>query len=69
MGYEADLILVNGNPLVDVGVVEHPVGVMRGGVWSDQADMAELHEAAKHPSLVRSLRHLIGLLWENYSMV
>jgi imidazolonepropionase-like amidohydrolase len=65
VGYEADLILVNGNPLVDIGVVEHPVGVMRRGVWSDQADMAELHEAAKHPSLIRSLRHLIGLLLEN----
>lgn len=65
VGYEADLILVSGNPLVDVGVVEHPVGVMRGGFWSDQTDMAELHEAAKHPSLVRSLRHLVGLLLEN----
>ncbi len=64
VGYEADLILVSGNPLTDVSVVEHPAGVMRGGVWFDQADMAELHEAAKHPSLVRSLRHLIGLLLE-----
>lgn len=64
VGYEADFILVNGNPLSDVAVVEHPVGVMHGGIWSDQADMAELHEAAKHPSLIRSLRHLIGVLWE-----
>lgn len=62
VGYKADLILVNNDPLADVSVVEHPVGVMRDGVWFDQADMAELHEAAKHPSLVRSLRHLIGLL-------
>jgi imidazolonepropionase-like amidohydrolase len=65
VGYEADLILVSGNPLADVAVVEHPVGVMRRGVWSDQADIAELHETAKHPSLIRSLRHLIGLLLEN----
>jgi imidazolonepropionase-like amidohydrolase len=62
VGYDADLILVSGNPLVDIAVVEHPIGVMRGGIWFNRADMTELHEAAKNPSLVRSLRHLIGLL-------
>ena len=62
VGYGADMILVDGNPLADVSVVEHPVGVMLGGVWLNQADLAELHEAAKHPSLVRSLRHLIAFL-------
>jgi imidazolonepropionase-like amidohydrolase len=62
VGYTADMILVNGNPLADVSVVEHPVGVMQGGAWLNQTDLAELHEAAKHPSLVRSLRHLIGFL-------
>ena len=63
-GYKADLILVSGNPLVDVAAVEHPVGVMRGGIWFDQAEMMELHDTAKHPSMIRSLRHLIGLLLE-----
>ncbi|MEH6586202.1 MAG: amidohydrolase family protein [Halioglobus sp.] len=62
VGYSADMILVDGDPLADVSVVEHPVGVMQGGVWLDQADLAELHEAAKSPSLIRSLRHLIGHL-------
>lgn len=62
VGYTADMILVDGNPLVDVAVVEHPVGVMLGGVWLNQADLAEMHEAAKHPSLVRSLRHFIEFL-------
>ena len=62
VGYKADMILVNGDPLADVSVVEHPVGVLRDGLWLDQADLEALHEAAKHPSLIRSLRHLIGLL-------
>ena len=62
VGYTADMILVDGNPLADVSVVEHPVGVMQGGVWLNQADLAELHKAARHPSLLRSLRHLIEFL-------
>ena len=62
VGYSADMILVDGDPLADVSVVEHPVGVMRAGVWLNQADLAELHETAKSPSLIRSLRHLIGHL-------
>jgi imidazolonepropionase-like amidohydrolase len=61
-GFAADIILVDGNPLADISVVEHPVGVMRVGVWLNQTDLAELHEAAKHPSLVRSFRHLIGFI-------
>lgn len=64
VGYTADMILVDGNPLADVSVVEHPLGVFQGGVWLNQGDLTELHEVAKHPSLVRSLRHLIGFLLE-----
>jgi imidazolonepropionase-like amidohydrolase len=31
-GYAADLLLVAGNPLVDVSVLRRPIGVVRGGL-------------------------------------
>ncbi len=61
-GYRADLILVEGNPLNDVSVLEHPTGVMLNGVWLDQADLDDLHEAARHPSLLRTVRRVIPFL-------
>lgn len=45
-GFRAELVLVDGDPLSDIGVVEHPVGLMRGDVWRDAADLARLHDAA-----------------------
>ena len=59
VGYWADMILVDGDPLVDVSVVEHPVGVMAGGIWLDKAALAALHEAARNSSFFRSLRHFL----------
>ncbi len=61
-GFKADLILVAGNPLKDIGTVEHPKGVMREGVWFDEEGVQELHEAAFEVSLMRSLRHTLMLL-------
>lgn len=37
MGKRADLLLLSDNPLVDVGHVAHPVGVMVGGHWLPRA--------------------------------
>ena len=46
-GSSADLILVNGNPLEDVGNVEHPAGVMVRGRWLSDAEIqARLEEIA-----------------------
>jgi imidazolonepropionase-like amidohydrolase len=38
-GIEADLILVDANPLEDVSVLRKPVGVMRGGRWLARAEL------------------------------
>jgi len=36
-GYDADLLLVDGNPLSDIGALTHPVAVMVRGQWVDVA--------------------------------
>ena len=38
-GLAADLVLVEGNPLVDVGVLAQPAGVMVRGRWLDRAEL------------------------------
>jgi imidazolonepropionase-like amidohydrolase len=40
-GARADLILTDGNPLQDVGVVAAPAGVMVRGVWLTRDELAE----------------------------
>jgi imidazolonepropionase-like amidohydrolase len=37
VGLAADFILLDENPLEDVGAVSHPLGVMVRGVWLDRA--------------------------------
>ncbi len=41
-GKRADLILVRGNPLQDVGNIREPLGVMAAGRWYSQETLAEL---------------------------
>lgn len=38
-GYEADLVLLEANPLDDIGATEKRVGVMRRGVWRTNAEL------------------------------
>jgi imidazolonepropionase-like amidohydrolase len=45
-GQRADLILVGGNPLEDVGVIREPLGVMAAGRWYDRAVLLEMIELA-----------------------
>lgn len=39
VGKQADLILLNGNPLEDLMNVQNPAGVMIGGRWLDRAEL------------------------------
>ncbi|MES1259894.1 MAG: amidohydrolase family protein [Gemmatimonadota bacterium] len=39
VGRRADLLLVLGDPLVDLGVIRKPVGVMVRGQWLDRAEL------------------------------
>lgn len=45
-GYRAELILVDGDPLVDISTVEHPVGLARDGDWLDATELESLHRSA-----------------------
>ncbi|HOP20687.1 MAG TPA: amidohydrolase family protein [Amphiplicatus sp.] len=61
-GYRANLILVDGDPLSNVSVVENPAGVMVGGVWLDEKKLGELRAAAGKTSIPRSARRVIAAL-------
>ena len=43
-GKRADLLLLDGNPLRDIGTVSRPLGVMARGRWMDQAELRRLLE-------------------------
>ena len=43
-GAAADLILVDGNPLEDLGALRRPPGVMRAGTYHDRADLDAMLE-------------------------
>jgi imidazolonepropionase-like amidohydrolase len=57
-GFRADLVLVDGDPLTDLGVLEHPAGLVRGGVWVDGEGLSELHGAAFRHDPARTRRNL-----------
>ena len=46
-GKRADLILVRGNPLEDVGNIRDPLGVMAAGRWYSAEMLAELIQVAE----------------------
>lgn len=61
-GFRANMVLVSGDPLADMSIVEHPVGVFLGGVWLDENELAEMEKAARQTSIPRSARRLIHAL-------
>ncbi|VAW04567.1 Amidohydrolase [hydrothermal vent metagenome] len=64
-GYRANLILLAGDPLNDISLVERPSAVMIGGVWLDEEALAKLHKAARQTSTLRTARRLIVMLMAN----
>src|SRR5690606_4446353 len=61
-GFAANLVLVDGDPLSDVSVLEQPAGVMVRGVWLDDKDLNELRHASKQSSLARTVRRIAPML-------
>jgi imidazolonepropionase-like amidohydrolase len=45
-GARADLVLLSGNPLVDVGHTRNPEGVITRGCWLDAESLRRRMEAA-----------------------
>lgn len=61
-GLRADLVLVSGDPLSDVSVVEFPDAVMVNGVWLDRGALDELEHTASKGSLLRSAANVLPIL-------
>lgn len=61
-GYRANLVLLAKDPLTDVGVVEHPVGVMIGGHWLEQQELDALKDSARSSGVSSFFRSLIRVI-------
>jgi imidazolonepropionase-like amidohydrolase len=63
-GFKANLVLLPGDPLTDIGTVERPTAVMTGGRWLDSRSLKQLRDAARQTSELRTARHLLASLLE-----
>ena len=64
-GKVADLVLVGGNPLEDLGVLEQPQAVIKAGQWLSEEDLQALKTSGANPSsfyvtLGRLLEDVLG---------
>jgi hypothetical protein len=61
-GYQADLILLDSDPMEDIAALRSVSGVVAGGRWLDRASLdAQLAEAAQH-DVERTQRNLVEAL-------
>ena len=60
-GFAANLVLVDGDPLSNVSLLEQPEAVMVRGVWLDHEDLNKLRLASKQTSVARTARHIAPL--------
>ncbi|WP_339913332.1 amidohydrolase family protein [uncultured Brevundimonas sp.] len=65
-GYRANLVLLIGDPLTQIGAVELPSGVMVGGHWIDEAGLEAMRNSARDTSFVRSLWRVLELKLSNH---
>uniref|UniRef100_A0A486XWF8 Amidohydrolase family protein n=1 Tax=Rheinheimera sp. BAL341 TaxID=1708203 RepID=A0A486XWF8_9GAMM len=61
-GYRANLVLLDKNPLTDVGIVEHPVGVMIGGHWLERQELEALKDSARSSGISSFFRSLFRVI-------
>lgn len=61
-GYRANLVLLEQDPLTDVAVVQHPVGVMIDGYWLDQQKLAALKDTARFSKTTVFFRSLLRVV-------
>jgi imidazolonepropionase-like amidohydrolase len=63
-GFAGNLVLVDGDPLSDVSVLERPEGVMVRGVWLDGKDLGELRRASRQTSVARTAPRIAAMFLE-----
>lgn len=61
-GYAADMVLVDGDPLDDLGVLSQPAGVVRAGEWFDADAVKALRASAARTDLERSERNVLAAI-------
>ncbi len=61
-GFRANLILVDGDPLTNVSLVENPEAVILRGVYLDADKLEALRKGARQTSVPRSARRVIATL-------
>ncbi|WP_436515573.1 amidohydrolase family protein [Ekhidna sp. To15] len=60
-GMDADLVLLDENPLLNVSTLKKPVGVMKDGVWYDKSSLKILlKKAENHTGAFRTFGRLLG---------
>ncbi len=62
VGFKANLILVQGDPLQDLTTLEMPKGVLREDQWLDQSHLNTLKESASKTSYLRTLIRVLPIL-------
>lgn len=61
-GYEADLVLVSGNPLEDIRVLENPSGLFVRGHWYDADAVKELRQRGAEGSVERTQQQVFDAM-------
>ncbi|MBC2777714.1 amidohydrolase family protein [Parasphingopyxis marina] len=61
-GYRADLILVAGDPLADIGLVREPAAVIANGNLLTAGGIAIMLESAEQPSAERTQRNVLAAM-------
>lgn len=60
-GYRANLVLLPGDPLAEIGAVELPAGVMIRGYLLDETKLEAMRKSARDTSFIRSLIRVLEM--------
>tara|TARA_R100001509_G_scaffold164066_1_gene140335 strand:- start:384 stop:1820 length:1437 start_codon:yes stop_codon:yes gene_type:complete len=61
-GFDADILLLAGNPLEDIGALRQLEGLVVDGVWRDAQGIEALHRQAREVSLERSQQRILAAM-------
>ncbi|WP_460588450.1 amidohydrolase family protein [Haliea atlantica] len=61
-GFDADLLLLAGNPLEDLGALRQLEGLVVAGAWHDRQGVEALHRQSRQASLERSQQRILAAM-------